>query len=240
VTDWLEMYRPGLGEMCSNPAVGGTIDFIGVGSASPGEKDQLIGFEMKTRTTNRTETKEKDRRDTLFLLRGQSLHNDCLDAQCDNASLRYCRIKCTDPEFSDYITSSHEAIQCLHHAYLYDINFVCLVIGDRNGNLEAGIFVEFTKELKESYGRKVLQDLYNFGLEWVYKSDIDSDDWPENEIKASLHRLDSPMSYESFERPYGVSNHASKIRCSCPFLVLPGYIRFLSPLGMLQNLGVIH
>ena len=157
-----------------------------------------------------------------------------------NASLRYCRIKCTGPEISEYITSSHEAIQCLHHAYLYDINFVCLVIGDRNGNLEAGIFVEFTKELKESYGRKVLQDLYNFGLKWVYKSDIDSDDWPENEIKASLHRLDSPMSYESFERPYGVSNHASKIRCSCPFLVLPGYIRFLSPLGMLQNLGVIH
>ena len=199
----------------------------------------MIGFEMKTRTTNRTETKEKDRRDTLFLLRGQSLQNDCLDAQCDNASLRYCRIKCTDPEFSDYITSSHEAIQCLHHAYLYDINFVCLVIGDRNGNLEAGIFVEFTKYLKESYG-KVLQDLYNFGLEWVYKIDIDSDDWPENEIKASLHRLDSPMSYESFERPYGVSNHASKIRCSCPFLVLPGCFRFLSPLGMLQNLGVIH
>ena len=42
-------------------------------------------------------------------------------------------------------------IQILHHAFVYDLSLVLLLIGDSKGMILRGIYVEFDDEIKAAY-----------------------------------------------------------------------------------------
>jgi hypothetical protein len=192
------VWRLGLAQSLGKKYVEGTMDFLCIGSP-PGETIlQPIGIETKARVANSTEQKEQRRQTRIHFDKGQTIDNDCIAASHTEASIRYSRILYSDEKFHNYVESSHEAIQCLHHAYLYDLTFVLLLIGDRNGTVESGIFIEFAPEIKKAYGQ-VLKVVYDLGLSWAYTKNIQDDDWPRKEIESSLERIKSKVTYDSFE-----------------------------------------
>ena len=85
-----------------------------------------------------------------------------------------------------YLQCPHEALQCLHHAYCYDLQFVLLVIGSKEGKIESGIWINYSQQLRRAYGH-VLTDLYLRGLRWAYEpgQPMPTDCQVENEIKAN-------------------------------------------------------
>ena len=60
-----------------------------------------------------------------------------------------------------------EHYQLLHHSFVYDLQKSVLIIGDESGTVIQSTIVNYSKELKEDYG-KVLKDMKDFMLYWVY------------------------------------------------------------------------
>ena len=87
-------------------------------------------------------------------------------------------------------------MQILHHAYVFDFQFVLLLVGDRTGTILTGTWVEFSDALKEEYGL-FLRLTYEKSLSWAYKPDLVS--LPEESIKKALkHVTRGGVDYESF------------------------------------------
>ena len=65
----------------------------------------------------------------------------------------------------------------------------------------AGIFVKFDDGIKAHYGT-VLENLYSTSLKWVYESNPDDDEWPAEDITASLSRLQNKASKKGINIDY--------------------------------------
>jgi len=65
-----------------------------------------------------------------------------------------------------YIKSVHELLQILHHATVYDLQVVLLLIGDRHSIIR-GVYVYFDEAIRSSY-EKFLNIMYDNTLTWAY------------------------------------------------------------------------
>jgi hypothetical protein len=76
-------------------------------------------------------------------------------------SKKYFVVDANDVNLCEMIPRQHEAIQILHHAYTYSLQYIMIVVGDNNGELIYCVAVRFTPELRNSYGKvmKVIKDL---------------------------------------------------------------------------------
>ena len=83
----------------------------------------------------------------------------------------YSVIDWNNDDFSHYIEHPKEAIQLLHHAYVYDFEYVLLLIGNKRPQVVSGIFVRFDDDIKDSYGN-VLENLLeeNQGETWKWEN----------------------------------------------------------------------
>ena len=88
-------------------------------------------------------------------------------------------------------------MQILHHAYVFDFQYVLLLVGDATGIILSGTWVEFNDELKKEYGL-FLRLVYEKSLRWAYRPDIVT--LPEEKIKIALKQVGrgGGVDYESF------------------------------------------
>jgi len=140
------------------------------------ESKRFIPLNLKSRLSSKTLSKERQRQLTVMQTRSiQSTPNG-----------KFCIVNATSTHLGLYLQSAHEAIQCLHHACCYDSEYVLLVIGNRKGTIESGIWIQFSMQLRKAYER-VLTDLYLIGLRWAYEPNHPkpADCQVEAEIKAN-------------------------------------------------------
>ena len=90
----------------------------------------------------------------------------------DDNDLKYFAIKADSGLFPFFVHAEKEALQILHHAYVYDVRHVLLLVGDDFARIIAGILVEFDDMLKDAWG-KVLDDMFRIGLAFIYKEPTD-------------------------------------------------------------------
>jgi len=78
-------------------------------------------------------------------------------------------VKWDDKDLALCITNTHKAVQMLHHVHTFDFDCVGLIVGDDNGDIMCGTFVEFNDEIKAACSH-VLSVLCDFVLKWLCKS----------------------------------------------------------------------
>lgn len=66
-----------------------------------------------------------------------------------------------------YIPSNHECIQILHHAFVYNIKLVLLLIGNKKGTILRGVWVIFHDEIMMAYDH-FLSRCHDLCLKWAY------------------------------------------------------------------------
>mmetsp|Transcript_7145 Transcript_7145/g.10465 ORF Transcript_7145/g.10465 Transcript_7145/m.10465 type:complete len:544 (+) Transcript_7145:549-2180(+) len=152
----VKIFKTGLVQKKEQPHEKTTIDFVAIKETSDGDR-KLIGVEMKARLRNKTLQAQQER------ARLQALH-----LSSGSSSQKYFTLKARDPEIRSYIKSSHEIIQILHHAYVYNFDEVMLVAVDDSGGIVMGVTVSFDDELKSAYGN-VLRAIVKFSMSFVYR-----------------------------------------------------------------------
>jgi len=166
------LYEAGLIAKEGFPFVKDSADLIG--STFINGNQVVHPIELKSRVASKTLSVERQRqRQAMFQTGSQS--ND-----------KFCHVDATSTQLGNFLQCTHEAIQCLHHAYCYDSTYVLFVVGNRKGKVESGVWIKFSEQLQQAYGQ-VLTDLYVAGLRWAYEPGIPmpSDCQVEAEIKAN-------------------------------------------------------
>ena len=153
------LYEAGLVAKQGRPFIKDSADLLG--SSLINGKQTIHPVELKSRLSSKTLSKERQRK--LTEMQTQSTRRS------DNG--KFCLVDATSANLGLYLQCPHEAIQCLHHAYCYDSEFVLLVIGNRKGTIESGIWIRFSIQLRKAY-EQVLTDLYLLGLRWAYEPDV--------------------------------------------------------------------
>jgi len=149
-------------DIANRSAIGST-DFVAMAETpdSVDGSNELIAIEVKARV--KPNTAEKQRASTgLAKLR---LATSTGLGDSDN---KFFVINASDDFFPHFIHSPKEALQILHHAFVYDVAWVLLLIGDNFSRIIAGIFVKFDEPLKIAWG-KVLQDMHRLSIGFIYE-----------------------------------------------------------------------
>ena len=99
-----------------------------------------------------------------------------------------------------FIPSSHECIQILHHAYVYDLDIILLLIGDKKGTILRGIWVQFDREIMDAYDNFITR-CYEESLKWAYATEHEDAGETENatNLEALKPFLPSSIDFESFK-----------------------------------------
>ena len=82
-----------------------------------------------------------------------------------------------------FVANPDERYQLLHHAYVYGINQVALIVGDRNGQVISGTIITYSESLLNAYG-KVVEQIKDIALYWAY-SDSTEVVIPDNVLEIS-------------------------------------------------------
>jgi hypothetical protein len=75
-------------------------------------------------------------------------------------------------EVVNILLNVSEHFQLLHHSFVYNLNKSVLIVGDKSGKVIHSTKINYTVSLKEAYA-KVLNDLKNFTLSWIYGNSED-------------------------------------------------------------------
>ncbi|CAB9504104.1 unknown protein [Seminavis robusta] len=142
-----------------------SIDFIGL-VGGDGTEARLIGVEVKARVGKKRDQEETRHVASIRRLLGQ-------DHTPRQRKVRYFTVDASAPEFAKVVADTHEAVQVLHHAYVYGFDCILLVVGDNSGDVMYGIFVDVPADLKQAYG-VVLSDIYSSTLDWIYVPTTDT------------------------------------------------------------------
>ncbi len=130
------------------------------------EDEEVWGIEIKSRLTANTMAREEQ-------------YN--LNLNRDKHAVIDEEMVCT------YIHNVSERFQLLHHSFVYDLEKCVLVVGDESGQVIQSTKIKYSATLKESYG-KVLQDLKNFTLYWVYGNDEDDDEDDDDQLRTTQNK----------------------------------------------------
>jgi hypothetical protein len=82
-------------------------------------------------------------------------------------------IEINEDEVFNVLLNVSECFQLLHHSFVYNLDKSVLIVGDKSGGVIQSTTINYTTALKESYS-KVLRDLKNYALNWVYGNDDDN------------------------------------------------------------------
>jgi hypothetical protein len=93
-----------------------------------------------------------------------------------------------------YIEKPSEALQILHHAYMYQFKKVLLLVGSKMGEIISGMWVSFGDTLLYSWGT-YLKKNYELSTEWLY--DPTRPQMPECELEWALNK--SGVTEEEFK-----------------------------------------
>ena len=141
-----------------------------------------MGVEVKSRLSCATAQKENDRVFTLGF---------------DES--KYQVIEAESEKLRQYVNCRAECVQLLHHALVFDLEYVLLLIGNDH-NITSGTWVRFSNELKFCYG-ELLKDIYEETLQWAYEGNKMK--MPDDIIKKCItKRKRTLVDYETFERNY--------------------------------------
>ena len=113
---------------------------------------------------------------------------------------KYYIVNVGSPRFKDIILSDKEAMQCLHHAYVFGVDHVVLLVGNTI-KLEFGIIIKYPMALKEAYGR-ILSKIYEESLAPFYTTTADqADQLPQELICMALQScgVDWPTFKQHFQ-----------------------------------------
>jgi hypothetical protein len=66
-----------------------------------------------------------------------------------------------------YVPAADERYQLLHHAYVYGLKRVALIVGRKDSKVLSGTIINYDCLLRESYG-KVIEKIKNISLLWAY------------------------------------------------------------------------
>jgi len=133
-----DIYRVGLVGNKHELHAKASCDFV-AGAVIEGE-EQLVGVECKARVTPRTDQREREH--ALFLSRFQHT-----STSSTSTNQLYTILHADTEDFHLYIDSSHEAVQLLHQAYIFNFKYVLLLIGDASGNIIGGDVSDLFNEL---------------------------------------------------------------------------------------------
>jgi hypothetical protein len=124
------------------------------------EEEELILVEAKARVTASTEQKERRKQGLAALM----AMNPRLRRQ---SAKKYWEINAQSNLFSYFVDDKKEALQILHHAFVYDVRYVLLLMGNDTADIISGIFVKFDEGLKTAW-KNVLTDISRLSLDWAY------------------------------------------------------------------------
>jgi len=94
----------------------------------------------------------------------------------------------------------------LHHAFVYNLKLVLLLVGDKKGTILRGIWVKFDEIVLASYG-ELLDICYEESLTWAYR-DMDQNDNVDNETLDFLKPfLPKGVDLESFSDFFNLWKH---------------------------------
>jgi len=100
-----------------------------------------------------------------------------------------------------FIPKTHELIQLLHHAYVYNLSMVLLLIGDTKGSIIRGVWVSFEQPIFDAYCN-VLHKCYDISLKWAYENqDNENDEISLNQVRSSLPSF---IDFENFKDYYNL------------------------------------
>jgi hypothetical protein len=158
--------RKNIGRSC----VGGSVDAVARvvvnremdsdGEDSSGEDSELIVVEVKSRVTANTEQQERRRQGRARLAAANSRERHA-------ASKKYWEINAQSELFQFFVDDEKEAVQILHHAVVYDVRYVLLLMGNGTADVISGIFIRFDESLKDAW-KNVLEDMGRISLSWAY------------------------------------------------------------------------
>jgi hypothetical protein len=133
--------RKNIGRSC----VGGSVDAVARvvvnremdsdGEDSSGEDSELIVVEVKSRVTANTEQQERRRQGRARLAAANSRERHA-------ASKKYWEINAQFDLFQFFVDDEKEAVQILHHAVVYDVRYVLLLMGNGTADVISGIFYQ--------------------------------------------------------------------------------------------------
>lgn len=126
-----------------------SIDFILTVVESGKNSTVAWGFEAKGRVTNNSVGEEHDFMDEVG---------------------RECHIRVSYRDVHKMIRKVDERFQLMQHAFVYDVQTVAHVIGDRQSNIIQSTIVDYSDDIKVSYGN-VLDELKKITLDWAYTDD---------------------------------------------------------------------
>jgi len=94
-----------------------------------------------------------------------------------------------------FIPKNHELIQILHHAFVYNLSLMLLLIGDSKGTIIRGVWVSFDSTIFEVY-KGLLQKCYVESLQWAYEEDEDNEENSLGEVRSALPSF---IDFDSFQ-----------------------------------------
>jgi hypothetical protein len=120
-----QLYRVGLAQTNTQPCVKCSLDFFGIAEIN----GIICGFavEVKARVTGNTSQCSRELAQELGL---------------DDKDKLYIQLSYDSPELRSCIEKQSEAIQILHHAFAYNINYILLLVGNTI-DIISGVLVQF-------------------------------------------------------------------------------------------------
>ena len=154
-----QAFTAGLVEKKNCPWAKDSVDFLMLVEDDLFQDDEVEvwGVEIKSRVTVNTATEEED-------------HMMNLD--------RPKHVEINYDQVHDYLPRDCERYQILHHAYVYDLHKVVLIVGDDHSEIIQSTIVKFPREIRDQYGY-VLAKVKDMGLYWVYNDTSNIDEIPE-------------------------------------------------------------
>jgi hypothetical protein len=162
-------------DIFSIPSAGGSIDALasvaisGEGGADDDEEErprELIVIETKGRVTASSESRERRRQGIARLRQAHSRERHILQR-------KYWEVDAQSENFRYFVEDKKEAIQILHHAVVYDVKIVLLLMGNNDADIFCGIFVRFGNDIKTAWA-DVLRDIHCQSLQWAYDNQLES------------------------------------------------------------------
>jgi len=125
----------------------------------------LIGVEIKARVANRTDQESN----TQVSIVRRLLGGDRMPRQ---RKKKHFEVRADSENFAKMVNNMHEAVQLLHHASVYNLQRVLLLVGDNTGAVTYGIFVFVPVQLRAAYNN-VLGNIYSSTIKWMHDDDAE-------------------------------------------------------------------
>jgi len=145
----LSLHKVGLVAKKGSPWAKDSIDFV---ACIENKMDpalpclELWGVEIKSRVKNATITREREHMRKLRRKKYEMIGSD---------------------KVAMFVEQSSERHQILHHAYVWGLEKVAIVIGDKGGRVISGTIVDYNENVLQAYG-KVVDKIKDLALDWAY------------------------------------------------------------------------